>query len=728
MREQSAGLRITILGELAATHDGTVLDLGGRRQRAVLALLVIARGEVVPAGQLAENLWGDDKPANATGALQSYVSHLRRRLEPGTTARARAGVIVSEGSGYAVRVPEDTVDAWTFEAQVRAAGSVASPAEAATVLTDALRLWRGPALAEFAEEAWAATEIVRLTELREVAREQLMDRRLGCGDAAVLVPELERLVADSPLREERWRLLVLALYRAGRQADALSGLRRARTLLADELGVDPGPQLRELEAEVLAQSPALISTDEASAPAPPTRTATSIAAPSPDDLVDRDRERAALIRALDEAASGTASVLLVEGPPGIGKSRLLQEARRLATERSVQVLSGRGSLLEKSFGYGLVRQLFEPMLADHARADRLLGGAAAGAGQVFDLADARGSSDQAEPAAVLHGLYRLTLNAANDGPLALLVDDLQWCDASSLRFLAYLARRLERLPLVLVGTVRTGEPHEDEVLLGELYDVADAPMRPGALTSDGTAQLVRTRLGEHAHPAFIAACHRTTSGNPLLLRQLVRALDVEKVPPDVSHADTVMAVGSRAVSSIVLMRLRRVPAIFTAVARAVAVLGDGAELPEVAELAQLAEADAASAIAGLVRAEVLRAEPPLGFVHPLVGDTVYRDLPAGERELQHQRAAEILSAASAPPERIAAHLLRVPRRADPATVEVLRAAARTAAERGAADSAGTYLRRALDEPPPALIRAEVQHELAALEESDVRPAADGTTP
>jgi hypothetical protein len=197
---------------------------------------------------------------------------------------------------------------------------------------------------------------------------------------------------------------------------------------------------------------------------------------------------------------------------------------------------------------------------------------------------------------------------------------------------------------------------------------------------------------------------------------VLRALEVARIPPDASHADTVMAVGSRAVSSIVLLRLRRAPAEITAVARAVAILGDGAELPWVAALAGLDERDAASALAALVRAEVLRADQPLGFAHPLMGDAVYRDVPAGQRELQHQEAARILVAAGAPPEQVAAQLLLAPRRGDAGTVETLRAAARRAAERGAVDSAVTYLRRALDEPPPAGVRADVEAELDAVTE------------
>jgi DNA-binding SARP family transcriptional activator len=269
-----SGLTISVLGEVRAALDGEPLDLGGRRQRSVLALLVIARGEAVPAERLIHDLWGDDPPPAAAGALQAFVSHLRRRLEPGRTARSRGTVIVSVGPGYALRVPDDAVDAWRFEHLVRRAAEQSDPVVAAEILGRALDLWHGPAFAEYSDQPWARVEGDRLTELREVAREQLLDARLSAGEHAVLVPEIERLVAEQPLREERWRLLVLALYRSHRQADALAALRRARQLLAEELGVDPGPALRELESEVLAQSPAL------AAPALAAPAAASVTAPA----------------------------------------------------------------------------------------------------------------------------------------------------------------------------------------------------------------------------------------------------------------------------------------------------------------------------------------------------------------------------------------------------------------------------------------------------------------
>ena len=447
--------------------------------------------------------------------------------------------------------------------------------------------------------------------------------------------------------------------------------------------------------------------------------------------MDRDRELAQLKACLDDALAGQARLALVEGPAGIGKSRLLTEMRRLGTAAGAVTLTGRSSQLEQEFGFGLVRQLFEPVLADPERRQRLLVGAAHSAAAVFDVGgfdrpDGDPSGDRGSDGlfGVLHGLYWLTANLAEEQPLLLAIDDLQWCDIASLQFLTFLERRLEGMPVLVVGTVRTGELADPEGLLAELaHGLAAVSIRPEPLTLEGVGDLVRSRLGEHADDAFVAACRRTTGGNPLLLRQLLRGLETDRVRPDASHADTVTAIGSRAISSMVLMRLGRLPNAATVTARAIAVLGDEAELPAVAKLAGLTEGQAAAAVAGLVRAEVLRDDYPLGFVHALVRDAVYRELPAGERELRHEEAARILDAVGAAPEQVAAHLLQAPRRGAPWTVDVLTRAATRSADRGAADSAATYLRRALAEPPAARERGGLLLQLGWLESMANGPRA-----
>ena len=698
------GLRIGLLGDLTASCNGAVLDLGGPRQRAVLALLVLDRGRSVSAERIAHALWEDEPPASAFATLQSYISHLRRRLEPDAAARARSSVIVRQGPGYSIQLPVDAVDTWRFEQLV--ATDAATP-DAVARLTEGLQLWRGPALAEYADRPWAQPEITRLDELRSVARERLAAARIERGEAAVVVGELEGLVAEMPLREERWRLLALALYRANRQADALGALRRARQTSADELGVDPGPALRALEADILAQSPAL----EAPVAVPTVASAPMPVKDASEDLVDRTREVAQIRNAVSGLALGQSALLLVEGAAGIGKTRLLEELRRSAAERGVRVLSARGSQLEHTYGYGVVRQLLEPMLTDD-----LLRGPAAPAQVVFDdLASEHGDGCLS----VMHALYTLTARIAAEQPLLLSVDNLQWADGPSLRYLGYLTRRIEGMPALVAATVRTGEANDNADVVAELAaDAETVLLRPQPLSEQATAELVERAFGRAAAPLFVAACHRTTSGNPLLLRQLLQALVAEETKPDAAHAHAVLAVGSRAVSSQVLMRLRRMPADCELVARSVAVLGDAAQLPHVAALSGLSEPLATTAVATLTRSEVLRDDDPIGFVHPVVAEAVYRNMPSAERGLEHERAAALLRSRGAGAEQVAAHLLLAPCRGDGATVDVLRAAARKAANRAATDSAVTYLRRALEEPPDDTQRTAVLVELG-LEEARV---------
>lgn len=714
-------MQIGLLGELTASYDGARLDLGGRLQRAVLAVLLLARGEVVPSERLADAVWGEHAPSDPAGALQAYVSHLRRRLQPDAPARSRSRVILREGSGYSVRLPADAVDAWRFEALVNEA-ETAQPEEAAALLRAGLELWRGPALSAYADEPWAEAEAARLTELRRAARERLMAAQLALGRAALVVGELEAMVDEEPLREERWRLLALGLYRAHRQADALAALRRARRTLADELGVDPGPALRELEGQVLAQSPALSLAPAGHGRDPLTTLSRGRLEDRSggDALVDRDGELAVLRSTLDRLSSGDLALLVVRGPSGIGKTRLVAEAGRLAAERSVRVLSARGSQLETAFAFGVVRQLLEPELRDPERREVLLDGAAAGARGVFDLAD----GDRVEGFTVLHGLYWLTVNLSADGPLVLAVDDAQWCDGASLRFLAYLVHRLAALPVLVLLVLRTGEANQHEDLLEELVQLPDAMVvSPRPLSPAATAELVERRLGQTPAPLFATACHQTTSGNPFLLCQLLQALARDEVRPDAAHADKVVAVGSRAISSRVMLRLRRLPDDVVEVATAAAVLGDGAALPTVAALAGVSEGRAAEALALLVRAEIVEDRQPVAFVHPLVRDAVYRALPAAERELLHERAASALEGARADDEQVAAHVLLAPPRGDDRVVGLLRTAARAAADRGASESAVTYLRRALAESPVGSWRRDVVLELGTREAPLDGPAA-----
>lgn len=250
-------LEFRVLGLIEVTRAGAPLDLGPRKQRSLLATLLVASPEVVSVDALLDRVWGEHPPRSAPHALQVYVSNLRKLLEPGRQAGEAAGLLVTRDPGYALAVPDEQVDARRFEALVRRAGSSADPVEASRLLDVALALWRGPALADFAEQGWAAAEAARLDGLRLNAMERRFDAELGRGRHAEIVHELEATARQHPLRERFWEQLMLALYRCGRQVDALRAYREVSRHLAEDLGLDPGPDLVALEAAVLRHDPAL---------------------------------------------------------------------------------------------------------------------------------------------------------------------------------------------------------------------------------------------------------------------------------------------------------------------------------------------------------------------------------------------------------------------------------------------------------------------------------------
>ncbi|MEU6340917.1 BTAD domain-containing putative transcriptional regulator [Streptomyces sp. NPDC046977] len=310
-----------VLGPVVAESGAGPLALKGPRHRAVLARLIVARRRVVPVGRLVADLWADPPPG-AVGAVQTFVGALRRALEPERPPRTPSRLLVTEGPGYALRAEPDAVDAWRFEAAVAAAAGL--PAERAlTRLEDALAWWRGPAYAEFADEGWARAERSRLAELRLQAEERRAGALLALGRAAEAAPGLEALLSGHPLREEARRLLVLALYRQGRQGDALAALREARSVSADVLGMDPGPALRRLEADVLAHAPGL------DLPAEPAATAARLWTRA---AAAYDRTVATGARARLAATVGLIRNLAVTGGGGLEEARQHRLAAVTAAE------------------------------------------------------------------------------------------------------------------------------------------------------------------------------------------------------------------------------------------------------------------------------------------------------------------------------------------------------------------------------------------------------------
>ncbi len=435
------------------------------------------------------------------------------------------------------------------------------------------------------------------------------------------------------------------------------------------------------------------------------------------NLLERDAEMAAA-GALITATPAGGRLLAIEGPPGIGKTSLIVEAKARARKDGLQVLGARGSELERAFAYGVVRQLFEPFLARLSADERadLLSGAAGLATPLFDPTQLAADPVADSPLLTLHGLYWLTANVAARQPLLLVVDDLHWCDVPSLHWLAYILPRMEGLAVSIVVGLRQTEPGEDPPLLGQIVsDPLATVIRPAPLSAEAAARLVRESLSADAEDAFCSACQEETGGNPLLLHELVQAIAAEGLAPTDVNMPRLRELGARAGWRAVSIRLSRLPPDARRLAEAVAVLGDEADPRQAAALADLDARAASEAAAALARVGILRPQPPFGFVHPLIGAAVYEALTPVERDTGHARAARLMADAGAEAERVAAHLLPIPATADSATVEVLREAANRAASRGASDNAVAYLRRALAEPPPSTERADLLLELGSAE-------------
>jgi DNA-binding CsgD family transcriptional regulator len=438
-------------------------------------------------------------------------------------------------------------------------------------------------------------------------------------------------------------------------------------------------------------------------------------------LLERESELARIAELVAVARAGEGAYAVIQGPAGIGKTELVEAARALGREQGLQVLSARGGELEIDFPYGVVQQIFEPVLAAATARDRrsLLAGAAAAATSVL-APDSRSSEMPSEEGvrlfAALHALYWLTVNVASRAPVLLTVDDAHWADTPSLRFLLYLRPRLEGVPLLLVAALRTGEPVRDARLVTQLTVTPPTDLiQPAPLTETAVAEIIREALPVVPDRSLAAACHAATGGNPFLLLELSTALAAEGIESARAATDRVANLGPATVARSILVRLARLPPAAAALAQAVAVLGGEAELRHAAALAELDEQATAEGVDALVGVQILEPGVPLAFVHPLVRAAVYSDLPPGVRMNLHARAAQLLANDGATPDAVAAHLVETEPAGKPETVAYLRRAAGRAMSEGAPEVAANQLRRALVEPPAEEERRQLLRELGAAE-------------
>jgi DNA-binding CsgD family transcriptional regulator len=432
-------------------------------------------------------------------------------------------------------------------------------------------------------------------------------------------------------------------------------------------------------------------------------------------VLEREREQQILQRMVTQASSGGGGVVIVEGQAGVGKTRLLRIAGELGEASGMRVLRGRGAELDRGFGFGLVRNLLERAAVESPEALEAGGQSAAA---VFG-ATSGGDGTDPDLFVRLLGLYWLVAELSARRPLVMLADDLHWADTASLRWLAFVAERVEDLPILIVCAARPDEPGADQALLDALTAGSAEVLRPAPLSPEAALTLIRARLPE-AVDQFGMASHRATAGNPFLLGELVSEFAERRLTGSVADASGVIEFGSERVGRAIRRRLRSLPDAVTTVARAIAVLGPPAPLEDVSGLTGLNRDTIGAAVEALAAIDVVVAGQELDFVHPIVRSAIYDQTPVIERQRLHARAAELMEARGVESEQVGRHLLALPGSGDGARVRVLRAAAREADARGAADAAVGYLRRALDEPPDQDGVVVVLHELGLAEAADRR--------
>jgi WD40 repeat protein/DNA-binding SARP family transcriptional activator/class 3 adenylate cyclase/energy-coupling factor transporter ATP-binding protein EcfA2 len=434
-RSDGRGLSFRVLGPLEIERDGRAVTVGGPKERLVLAVLLAGAGTVVSVDALVDAVWGECPPRTAERTIHAYIARLRRALEPRHQTGGTQTVIETVGRGYRLAIDPDQLDAGRFEQMARSGADQlrAGAATAGTALRAALAEWRGDAYGELADIGPCGAEATRLESLRLTAVEDKVDADLATGQSAALVAEVEAAVAQQPFREHRWGQLMVALYRSGRQGDALAAYQRARRVLVDELGIEPGPELRRLEAAILDQDPDLDWTPGSARPTEPGGLPLALAAVG-SAFVGREREIGWLQSAWAAAAGGDGGFVSILGPEGAGKTRLVAELAREAHGDGAVVLYGR---------------------CDHAHqgaralVDQALGSAGASIGQV----DPAGQG-----ADLATALARHLPTWARGRPVMLALDDLHVANAETLEFVADLAGWCRATPMLVVGAFRNDGP------------------------------------------------------------------------------------------------------------------------------------------------------------------------------------------------------------------------------------------------------------------------------
>lgn len=639
-------MEFRVLGPLEFATGGDEVALGPAKQRLLLLSLLAAEGVPRSTDQLIDDLWGDRPPGDPRASLRSYLSNLRRIIEPHRSAGSTPTMLLRRGTGYVLAVDDATVDARRFAQHLDAARSAPSANAAVAELEAGLALWRGDAFGEAAHEAFAAAPAARLHGLRREVIGRLADGRLRLGDADAAIALLEATIATDPLDEGARRRLAIALYSAGRQRDALASIRATRDLLLEEFGLDPGPELAALERRILDHDPSLLPASESNTIGGARAAST---APSPSRrlrLPGRSDELAALT---DQQASinatGSGAVVVVSGAAGTGKTRLVEEIAAPAVSRGDTVVWARCD--EGADGLPLwpwasaLRDLIDGR--SPAEVDQLLGADrrplewfVPGLGATATAID--GTTQFQAFDATMRVIRRL----AEPAPLIWVLDDAHWADARSIELLGFLARRLVDIPVLVIATVRDEHLSRPEIAeLLQLPGMLDLRLDP--LDCDALAELVegeRPDIDPESVADIAAALDDRTAGNPFFALQLLRSIDRDR------PLESITSIAPDGVAAAISARLATLPTLtgelltIASAARSAWTIDVAAAVADV-DLDDAIDAIEAAAGIGLID-EVPDSIGAYRFSHALVADAIYDGLSSIRRARLHARLGPII--------------------------------------------------------------------------------------
>jgi DNA-binding SARP family transcriptional activator len=642
-------VEFVLLGPLEARDDGRRLTLGGPKQRAVLAMLLLDANRPVSRDRLIDRLWAESPPSSAAHTLDDYVSRLRRALGGGRIERRPAG--------YLIRVEPGELDLERFEAlleQGRSAAAAGEAVQASAVLGAALDLWRGRALADLENEPFAASESERLEERRLLAFEAHIDAELELGAGSELVGELERLVGEHPFRERFLGQLMLSLYRAGRQADALAAYQACRRRFAEELGIEPAQALREHEQAILCQDPSL---ELPSRPAVTTRRRRAlIGARATGVFVGRERELAELLAGLEDALSGRGRLFLISGEPGIGKSRLADELANRAVLRGAQLLAGRSWEAGGAPAFWPWVQALRTLVRerDPKRLRSELGTGAPDVAQLLPelrellpgLPEPPSLDSEGARFRLFDAVASFLRTTAETQPLIVLLDDLHAADEPSLLLLQFVARELASSCLLVVGAYRDVDPTLADPLPAALTELAREPVTRslvlGGLAEGEVARFIEETTERAPTAALVEAVFGESEGNPLFVGEIVRLLEAEG---RLNEPGLELAI-PRSVKDVIGRRLRRLSDACNRVLVLASVLGREFDLDALARVSGLDHESLLElldeALSERVVSDVPGASARKRFAHVLVRDTLYDGLKTTLRTELHHQVVEAL--------------------------------------------------------------------------------------